>query len=200
MITLDKAVIVEGKYDKIRLSNFLDALIITTDGFGIFKDTEKLKFIEKLSKEKGIVIITDSDKAGMFIRNKLKCYVTGKIYNVFLPEIKGKEKRKEKPSADGLLGIEGIDDNIIIEALGKAGVIGITENKEDKEKINKSDLYALGLSGAKNSAESRKKLYSILKIPKTVSINTFLQYINTVYDREEFKRVVEECLHKPDKE
>ena len=189
MIKLDKAVIVEGKYDKIRLSNFIDATIITTDGFGIFKDKEKRSLIRLLAEKKGIVIITDSDHAGQVIRSHIKSFVShGEIINVYLPLLCGKEKRKSKPSAEGLLGVEGTPDSIIIEALDRAHLI--CENKaETGRRITKTDLFALGLSGGEKSRILRESLCEYLKIPP-LPANTLLDAINTLFTYEEFLEMI----------
>lgn len=190
MIKLDKAVIVEGKYDKIRLSNFLDATIITTDGFGIFKNEEKRSLIKLLAEKSGLVIITDSDHAGQMIRSHIKSFVKdGEIINLYLPALKGKEKRKSKPSAEGLLGVEGTPDEIITEALDRAGLV---HKKEDKigRKIEKTDLYILGLSGRDNSSILRESLCRFIKIP-SLPTNTLLDALNTLYTYEEFLEMIE---------
>lgn len=190
MIKLDKAVIVEGKYDKIRLSNFLDATIITTDGFGIFKNEEKRSLIKLLAEKSGLVIITDSDHAGQMIRSHIKSFVkNGEIINLYLPALKGKEKRKSKPSAEGLLGVEGTPDEIITEALDRAGLV---DKKEDKigRKIEKTDLYILGLSGRDNSSILRESLCRFIKIP-SLPTNTLLDALNTLYTYEEFLEMIE---------
>ena len=190
MIKLDKAVIVEGKYDKIRLSNFLDATIITTDGFGIFKNEEKRSLIKLLAEKSGLVIITDSDHAGQMIRSHIKSFVkNGEIINLYLPALKGKEKRKSKPSAEGLLGVEGTPDEIITEALDRAGLV---HKKEDKigRKIEKTDLYILGLSGRDNSSILRESLCRFIKIP-SLPTNTLLDALNTLYTYEEFPAMIE---------
>lgn len=190
MIKLDKAVIVEGKYDKIRLSNFLDATIITTDGFGIFKNEEKRSLIKLLAEKSGLVIITDSDHAGQMIRSHIKSFVkNGEIINLYLPALKGKEKRKSKPSAEGLLGVEGTPDKIITEALDRAGLV---HKKEDKigRKIEKTDLYILGLSGRDNSSILRESLCRFIKIP-SLPTNTLLDALNTLYTYEEFLEMIE---------
>lgn len=190
MIKLDKAVIVEGKYDKIRLSNFLDATIITTDGFGIFKNEEKRSLIKLLAEKSGLVIITDSDHAGQMIRSHIKSFVkNGEIINLYLPALKGKEKRKSKPSAEGLLGVEGTPDEIITEALDRAGLV---HKKEDKigRKIEKTDLYILGLSGRDNSSILRESLCRFIKIP-SLPTNTLLDALNTLYTYEEFLEMIE---------
>ncbi|MBO7217438.1 MAG: DUF4093 domain-containing protein [Clostridia bacterium] len=189
MIKLDKAIIVEGKYDKIRLSNFIDATIITTDGFGIFKNEEKRSLIRLLAEKTGIVIITDSDHAGQVIRSHIKSFVShGEIINVYLPLLCGKEKRKAKSSAEGLLGVEGTPDSIIIEALDRAHLIHENKDKTGK-KISKTDLFTLGLSGGEKSSFLRDSLCKYLKIP-TLPANTLLDALNTLFTYEEFLEMI----------
>lgn len=152
MIKIEQAIIVEGKYDKIKVSSFIDAVIIVTNGFGIFTDREKLELIRFYAMKTGIVILTDSDKAGFAIRNHIKGAVrNGKIYNVYIPDIMGKEKRKVKPSAEGKLGVEGVEKNIILKAFEKAGILTSECEKDDTQKITKTDLYLMGLSGGKTA-------------------------------------------------
>lgn len=190
MIKLDKAVVVEGKYDKIRLSNFLDATIITTDGFGIFKNEEKRSLIKLLAEKSGLIIITDSDHAGQMIRSHIKSFVkNGEIINLYLPTLKGKEKRKSKPSAEGLLGVEGTPDEIITEALDRAGLVHKKEEKAGR-KIEKTDLYILGLSGRDNSSILRESLCRFIKIP-SLPTNTLLDALNTLYSYEDFLEMIE---------
>ncbi|MCQ2478641.1 MAG: DUF4093 domain-containing protein [Clostridia bacterium] len=192
MIKLRKAVIVEGKYDKIKLKNIIDAPIITTDGFGVFKNTEKRNLIKALAQNNGIVIITDSDDAGILIRNYLKGVCKdGEIVNVYLPQLKGKEKRKAAPSKQGFLGVEGISEDIIIKALNKYGV---TSEKSDinTKKVSKTDLYTLGLSGKSDSANLRTEFSKHLNIPTSISCNSFLEIINAQYTYDEFFKEVEQ--------
>ncbi len=192
LIRLDIPVIVEGKYDKIRLNNIIDAPIITTNGFGIFKDTEKRKLIARVSREKGVIIITDSDSAGMLIRNHLKNIVgEGRIINIYLPQILGKEKRKTKSGAEGYLGVEGISDDIIISALEKAGVTGQKTEKPPRQ-ITKSDLFDFSLYGGENSNETRKSLLRFMDLPDNLSVNAFLETVNLLYGYEKFSEKVQE--------
>lgn len=189
MIKLEQAVIVEGKYDKIKLSSIIDAVIITTNGFNIFKDTEKLELIRYYAEKTGIIIMTDSDSAGFIIRNHIKGAVKkGTVINVYIPDIMGKEKRKLKPSAEGKLGVEGVEKKIILEALEKAGVTASAG--EEREKITKTDLFTLGLSGGKNSSELRKKLLEYLKLPSLLSPNSMLEVLNTMMSPEELEKIM----------
>ena len=149
MFHTDRVIIVEGKYDKIRLSAVTDALILETDGFGIFSDREKQRFIKKTAREKGLLILTDSDAAGFRIRNFLKNIAgDADIINVFIPDIYGKEKRKEAPSKEGKLGVEGMPAAALDEALRKSGFFQEQEATPPKEPITYTDLYEAGL-GAK---------------------------------------------------
>lgn len=185
MIHLESAVIVEGKYDKIRLSSFLDAEIITTDGFAIFKDKEKVAFLRKIAEKRGLIILTDSDHAGFMIRGHLTSVIDPKyITNVFVPEISGKEKRKSAPSKQGLLGVEGISEEIILAAFDKAGVTG--EKREHKERITEAELYLLGLSGKENSAALRRRTAEKLGLPGGMSKTQFLTALNCLFDKNEF--------------
>jgi len=189
VIRLKQAVIVEGKYDKIKLSSLLDAVIITTDGFGIFKDKEKLSLIRALAKSSGLVILTDSDSAGFRIRSHIKgCITEGEIINVFVPQIKGKEKRKEKPSAEGLLGVEGIDADILRKALSDAGVMSKNSNREDF--LDRARLMDDGLIGKENSSVMRAMLLKELGLPDLVNTATMLEIINRLYDEQTYNKAI----------
>lgn len=188
-IKLDKPIIVEGKYDKLRLENIFDAPIITTEGFGIFKNTEKAALIKALARKNGVIILTDSDSAGNVIRGHIKSILpTDKITNVYMPEIAGKERRKSAPSKQGLLGVEGIDDKIIIDAFKKAG---ITAKKERGEALTKLDLYNMGLVGSADSTQRRKELLKKLELPTSLSTNSLLDAVNTLYTKQEFIELTE---------
>ncbi len=188
MIRLDGVVVTEGKYDKIRLAGIIDAPIITTDGFSVFKDKEKLGFLRAVAEKKGIIIITDSDSAGQFIRQRLRSFIDGKyIKNVYLPPTPGKERRKARPSAEGLLGVEGTDNEIIIEALQKFAV----EKREDTRKITKTDFYNLGLSGD-GSNQKRAALKEKLSLPSSLSAKALLDAVNILYSYDEFISLAKE--------
>lgn len=191
MIKIKEAIICEGKYDKIRLSGIFDTVIITTDGFRIFKDPEKKALIRLLAERQGLVLLTDSDGAGQMIRKYLEKLVPkDRIKNLYLPEIRGKEKRKTTPSAAGLLGVEGTDNEIILEAAKRAGILSeITE--APKRKISKTDLFNLGLSGGSGSQEKRKSLLSYLKLPTVLTANSLLDVLNSLYSYDEFVSEVE---------
>lgn len=187
MIKLRQAVIVEGKYDKITLQNVIDATIITTNGFSIFKDLQKREYIRLLARRCGLIIMTDSDSAGMLIRSHIKQFCTeGEIVNVYVPQLFGKERRKSKPSKQGLLGVEGMTQQIIIDALARSGITQSDNCVKDTKKITKTDLFSLGLSGGKGSADLRQSLAKHLNLPVGMSSNAFLDCINAVYDYNEF--------------
>lgn len=199
MIRLDKAVIVEGRYDKITLENIIDALIIPTDGFAIFKDKEKCRLIKRLAEKNGIIVMTDSDSAGSLIRAHIKNITAGcEIINVYIPCLKGKEKRKPKMSKEGLLGVEGMDKQTVLKALERSGVIG-EQREEKREKITKGDLYSLGLSGVKDSQENRKSLLRYIGLPERLSPNAMLDIISTFFTKEEFLSEVEKWRQEADK-
>lgn len=187
-IKLTEAVIVEGKYDKIKLSNILDAFIIETNGFAVFKDKTKLSFIKKLAKERGIIILTDSDHAGFMIRNYISSGVPKEqIKNVYIPDIFGKEKRKNAPSKEGKLGVEGMTKEVIVEALLKAG---ITSSKSVcSDPVTTVDFYDLGLTGGAGSKAKRKALCKVLDLPEFLSTSSLISCINNFMTKEEFYSV-----------
>ncbi len=194
MIKLKQAVIVEGKYDKIKLSSIIDSLIITTDGFGVFKNKEKAALIKELAEKQGIIILTDSDSAGFKIRSYIKNITqNGKIINVYIPDIFGKEKRKVSPSKEGKLGVEGIPKDILTDAFKKAGVFAENETEnlsKNKDKITRIMLYDDGLIGKEGSAEKRKKLLKKLSLPEMLSTNGLLEVLNTMFSLDEYKSAV----------
>lgn len=190
-IKISQAVIVEGKYDKIKLSNIIDAFIIETNGFGIFKDKKKLSFIKKIANEKGIIILTDSDHAGFMIRNYISSGVPkDRITNIYIPDIIGKEKRKDKPSKEGKLGVEGMSRDILLSTFEKAD-IACSRSSNDNPVTN-YDLFELSLSGTPNAKQNKKKLLAKLDLPEYLSTNSLLTYINSQMSREEFFDITKE--------
>lgn len=184
-IKLTEAVIVEGKYDKIKLSNILDAFIIETNGFAIFKDKSKLSFIKKLAKERGIIILTDSDHAGFMIRNYISSGVPKEqIKNVYIPDVFGKEKRKDTPSKEGKLGVEGMTKKVILASLEKAGVSSNSSVCDNP--ITTVDFYDLGLTGGANSKAKRKAVCKALDLPEFLSTSSLISCINNFMTKEEF--------------
>lgn len=186
-LKIKEAIIVEGKYDQIKLSRLFDTLIIPTNGFDIYKNKSKLNMLKQVAEKNGIIILTDSDSAGFRIRNHIRnCLGDIPVKNAYIPEIEGKEKRKDAPSKEGFLGVEGMDDEIIIEAVmsqtQQINVLG--------EKITKADFYELGLTGCADSGEKRAKLCKKLGLPVKISTNQLISVLNNLYTREELENIV----------
>ena len=180
-------VIVEGKYDIIRLSNIIDGIIIKTDGFGIFKDKEKQRLIRRLADEKGIIVLTDSDSAGFMIRNFISSVVPSeKIVNVYIPDVYGKEKRKTEGGKEGKLGVEGIKEDILLEAFSKAGVFCEKSENTERRLITGLDLYEWGFSGKNDSKAKRQALLKSLALPERMSTSSLVNILNTFVTYEEF--------------
>ena len=193
MLKIKEAVIVEGRYDKIKLSSLIDAPIIETNGFRVFSDKEKQNLIRRIADARGILVLTDSDSAGFVIRNFLKGVVDkSKIKHCYIPQIEGKEKRKEQKGKEGLLGVEGVSDEVIINAVRKSGATIIGENNTKENEIKKSDLFYLGLTGAENADKNRKKLLKHLNMPTYLTTNAMLAALNCLYSLEELENLLEE--------
>lgn len=190
MIKVNEAVIVEGKYDKIKLSNFIDAIIIETNGFSIYNDKEKLRFIRRLADERGIIILTDSDHSGFQIRNYVASGIKKeRIKHIYIPDIHGKESRKKDFSKEGKLGVEGMSDAVLKKLFEEAGVS--CEKSNERELVANYDLFAAGIAGTPNSKEKKKKLLKSLDLPEFLSTSSLLSYINTVMSREDFINYIE---------
>ena len=196
MIKIDRAVIVEGRYDKIKLSSVIDGIIIETEGFGIFNNKEKQRLIRRLAETKGLLILTDSDSAGFKIRSFIKGFVPAElIKHAYIPDIFGKEKRKTEASKEGKLGVEGVKAQVIIDALEKAGVLCEESEKTERREITKLDLYEDGLSGKPDSDALRKKLLKHLDLPERLTSNALVQILNTFLTFEEYKAAIEEITN-----
>ncbi|MBQ3928978.1 MAG: DUF4093 domain-containing protein [Clostridia bacterium] len=197
MIKIQEAVIVEGKYDKIKLSNFIDGLIITTDGFGVFKNKEKQALIRHLADTRGILVLTDSDGAGFVIRNFLKgCVPSTQLKHAYIPDVFGKEKRKEKPSKEGKLGVEGLSEEILCNAIAQSGAhCQLSEGyvKTERE-ITKADLFEYGLTGTPNASANREKLKKALNLPQNITSNSLLDIINCTMTKNEWIQLCEKLF------
>lgn len=182
MIKINEIIVVEGKYDRQTLLRYIDGAIVETGGFRIFKDKELITALKKLAETQGLVILTDSDSAGFAIRSKICGSIDGKyIKNAYIPDIYGKERRKRTASKEGLLGVEGMSEDIIKAAFEKAGVtVGGSDRSAPKKSYTKSDLFAYGLSGSTESAEKRKKLARSLGLPAHLSANRLLELLNII--------------------
>ena len=197
MIRVNEAIIVEGKYDKIKLSSVVDAVIIVTNGFGIFRDKEKLELIRYYARRTGIIILTDSDSAGRKIRGYIRSAVNdGRIINVYIPDVFGTEKRKEKPSAEGKLGVEGIDVHTLAAAFEKAGITS-TERTVSHD-ITKVTLFELGLSGGKDSSTLRQRLQRSLGLPSLMSAGALIEVLNTMMTADELSEHVRRIKEEED--
>ena len=187
MYKISEVIVVEGRYDKNTLSQVVDATIIETSGFGIFNDKQKQALLRKLAERRGLIVMTDSDGAGFVIRNFIKGAVDPeKVKHAYIPELEGKEKRKTKASKEGLLGVEGMRPEIILEALRRAGATIDGEAGVNKAEITKTDLYRMGLTGKDNSAMLRRELLKKLELPEKLSTDAMLQVLNALFSREEF--------------
>lgn len=192
-IKIDKVIVVEGKYDKIKLSEIVDGIIITTNGFEIFTNKEKQKLIRMLSKKSGIIVLTDSDVAGFRIRRFINSIVdTDTIYHAYIPDVFGKERRKLKPSKEGKLGVEGINADTLREVFKNA------ENSQEKadvevnkRKITKMDFYNDGLTGSADSTVKRQKLIRYFGLPEHLTTNSLIDILNKITDYDEYKNAVE---------
>ena len=186
MVKIKEAIVVEGRYDKNTLSQVVDATILETSGFGIFKDKQQMDLLRRVAKAKGLIVFTDADGAGFVIRNHIKSAIDGKyLKHAYTPDILGKERRKAAPGREGKLGVEGMTPEIILEALKKAGATIEGESQTPKQEITKQDLMALGLSGGPNSSEKRLALLKELNLPERMTANAMLGAINILYTREE---------------
>lgn len=196
-LKIKEAIIVEGKYDKIKLASLVDAVIIETSGFHIFQDPEQMAFIRRMADTNGIIILTDSDAAGFVIRNHLTGAIdNSKIKHAYIPDLYGKEKRKATASKEGKLGVEGVPKAVILDALRRAGATFAAEGETIKPPtatVTKAELFALGISGGQNSVEKRKWLLRALNLPEHMATNAMLRVINETMDRETFLELIAQC-------
>ena len=188
--SVKEVVVVEGRYDKNTLLQVVDAMVITTEGFGIFKNAEKKALLRRLAAERGLVILTDGDGAGFLIRNHLKGVLPGEgVKHAYIPDQYGKEGRKRIPGREGKLGVEGMSPAVILEALRRAGVSLDVAGR--KPWLDKGDLMRDGLSGTPDSAARRAVLLKQLHLPERLTANGLLEVLNALYDPEEYRRLVE---------
>lgn len=180
-------IIVEGKYDKHRLSSILDAHIITTDGFGIFREDEKRALIRRLAADGGVIVMTDSDGAGLVIRNYLRSLLPAEsVRHVYIPQVEGRESRKNTPSKEGLIGVEGTDADILVRLL-EPFAEGFCDTESQQFALTKADFYADGLSGCDDSAQRRVLFASAVGLPKNLSANALLEAVNMLRLYDEYK-------------
>ena len=195
MIRIKEAIVVEGRYDKAALSAVVDALILDTSGFGIFSDKAKLDLLRRLAEAQGLIVMTDSDGGGFLIRGFLKSSLDPSfVKHAYIPDIYGKEKRKRKVSKEGKLGVEGMSSATLLDALRRAGatIEGETENKDEKERLQKSDFFVMGLTGRPDSAARRAFVKKRFELPERLTTNALLDVLNILSDRAELMKILEE--------
>jgi len=187
-LRIREVIVVEGRYDRNTLSQVVDALIFETKGFSVFHDREKLETLRMLAEERGLILLTDSDSAGFVIRNRLKGLIPPeKVKQAYVPAIPGREKRKDRPSKEGLLGVEGMRPEELVRALKNAGA---TEEKGTGERITDADFYRLGLNGKPGSAQLRRRLAEELKLPPLISRSDLQKAAGFLLSREELEELV----------
>ena len=187
-LRIREVIVVEGRYDRNTLSQVVDALIFETKGFSVFHDREKLETLRMLAEERGLILLTDSDSAGFVIRNRLKGLIPPeKVKQAYVPAIPGREKRKDRPSKEGLLGVEGMRPEELVRALKNAGA---TEEKGTGETITDADFYRLGLNGKPGSAQLRRRLAEELKLPPLISRSDLQKAAGFLLGREELEELV----------
>ena len=183
---IDLPIIVEGKYDKIKIKSIADACVIQTDGFGVFKNNERLALIRQLAKKSKIIVMTDSDGAGKVIRSHITSAIPkDRLVQLYVPQVKGKERRKDEPSAEGFLGVEGTEAETLRRLLEPFSS-GASEDEGEREEISKVDLFELGLTGGSDSADRRDKLAVSLGLPPKMTPNAILAALNVIMSRDEF--------------
>ena len=194
MLKIKEAIVVEGRYDKNTLSQLVDTMIIETKGFGIFKDNERLSLLRRLARERGLVVLTDSDGAGFVIRNFLKGAIPPQqVKHAYIPDLFGKERRKRQPGKEGKLGVEGMRPQVLEEALRRAGVTFLDQEPGEqtpRRLITKADLFSAGLSGGPDTASRRQMLLRRLDLPEHMTANAMLEALNVFCTYEEFQTAV----------
>ena len=185
MLHIKEAIVVEGRYDKNTLSQLVDGIILETSGFGIFKDEQQLRLLRRIARERGLIVLTDSDGAGFVIRNFLKGAIDpALIKHAYVPDRYGKERRKRQPGKEGKLGVEGMPPQVLEQALRQAGATFLDdpgEGEHPRRQITKGDLFAAGLSGTPDSAARRKELLERLDLPEHLTANALLEALNVFY-------------------
>ena len=192
MVRVREVIVVEGRYDQNTLRQIVDADVVCTDGFAIFRETERQKLLRRLAEQRGIIVFTDPDGAGRVIRGFLNGIVDPKnVKNAFIPDVPGKEKRKSSPSKEGKLGVEGMTPEIILNALRSCGAtMDDPPGDTPRGGLTPADLYALGLTGAANSAEKRRRLQKALDLPEQMSTKQLLPTLNILVTREELETLL----------
>ena len=198
MFRIQEAIVVEGRYDKNTLSQLVDTVILETSGFGVFQNAELVALLRRLARTRGLIVLTDSDGAGVLIRGHLKSALPAQgVKHAYIPDVPGKERRKRAPGKEGKLGVEGMSPAVLEEVLRRAGATFLEEPSNGsvpKEAITKADLYLLGLTGTPDSARRRSALLRHLDLPEHMSTNALLPVLNALYDREAFLEEAESWM------
>lgn len=183
-----EVIIVEGRYDKNALKQVVDAVVVETNGFGVFRDKERLALLRRLARVKGLILLTDSDGAGFVIRNFLKGAIPkSQLKQAYIPDVYGKERRKSAPGKEGKLGVEGMPPEVLLQALERAGATFEDGGASPARRpLTKADLYSVGLSGGPDSGAKRAALLKKLGLPERMTANAMLEALNLLYSREEF--------------
>ena len=192
MIKIKEAIVVEGRYDKNTLCQIVDAPVLETSGFGIFKDKKQMELLRKVAKVRGLIVFTDADGAGFVIRNHIKSAIPAQfLKHAYTPDVFGKERRKKSGGKEGKLGVEGMNREVILESLRRAGAtFEGEEGTLTRQEITKADLMDLGLYGP-GSSDRRAALIKKLGFPEKMSTNAFLQAVNLLYSFDELKQTLE---------
>ncbi len=188
MVKIREAIVVEGRYDKNVLRQIVDAPVFETHGFGVMNDRPLLGLLRRLAETRGLIILTDSDGAGFVIRNYLKGSIpAGRVLHAYIPDIRGKERRKDRPGKEGKLGVEGMRPEVLLEVLRRAGATfeDAPEAELARVPITKQDLYLLHLTGWPDSAARRAQFKQALGLPEHLSTNGLLDALNAMFDRDE---------------
>ena len=186
MHSVREVIVVEGRYDKNTLSQVVDAVIVGTSGFGIFNNAQKQKLLRDMAQARGLIVLTDSDGAGFVIRNFLKGAIDpARVKHAYIPDVRGKEKRKARPGKEGKLGVEGMKPEVLLAALERAGVNALETQSVPAPRLTKAELYAFGLSGRPDSAARRAALLQKLGLPERLAPNALLDVLNALYSREQ---------------
>lgn len=193
MIALSRAVVVEGKYDRARLAALIDAPILQTDGFGVFRDRATRTLLRRYAKERGLIVLTDSDAAGRLIRGHIESIV-GKdadVVHLYIPKVRGKERRKTAPSKEGLLGVEGMEGEVLLALFSRYEAC----KGEEKEPLTRAELYEWGLFGREDCTERRRLVLQAMELPEDLGVNRLLDAINFFYGKEKFEALCEKLFY-----
>ena len=190
MTRIKEAIVVEGRYDKNALSQVVDAVILETSGFSVFKDGEKLALLRRLAEKQGLIVLTDSDGAGFVIRNYIKGSIPkDQVKHAYIPDVYGKERRKRTPGKEGKLGVEGMTPEVLLHALLRAGAtVEGEETSAPRGELTAADLFSLGLTGQADSAARRAALLHRLALPEHMSAKALLTVLNALYTPEELEQ------------